>query len=65
MMLFKLAQSGRILEVQEHAARLAKSDEAYLPFCDQLQELARGFELDRIVAFVRQFVQEEQNGTHQ
>jgi len=65
MMLFKLAQSGRILEVQEHAARLAKLDEAYLPFCDQLQELARGFELDQIVAFVRQFVQEEQNGTHQ
>jgi len=59
--LYKLAQSGRILEIQARADHLARLDEAYLPFCDQLQELTRGFELDQIMAFVRQFI-EEQNG---
>jgi signal transduction histidine kinase/ligand-binding sensor domain-containing protein/FixJ family two-component response regulator len=64
-MLYKLAQSGRILDIQAHADHLARLNEAYLPFCDRLQELAKGFEVEQIVAFVGQFVQEEQNGRPQ
>jgi len=61
MRLYQLAQSGRILDIQAHAARLAGLDEVYLPFVDRLQELARGFELDQIVAFVEQFLKEDRN----
>lgn len=61
-LLYKLAQSGRILDVQAHVTRLAQLDDAYLPFCDRLQELVRGFEIDQIVAFVGQFIMEAQNG---
>ncbi|HET9914800.1 MAG TPA: two-component regulator propeller domain-containing protein, partial [Anaerolineales bacterium] len=57
--LCKLAQSGRILEIQARAAQLARLNEAYLPFCDRLRELTRDFELDQIVAFVRQFIKEK------
>jgi CheY-like chemotaxis protein len=63
--LYQLAQSGRILDVQERAARLAQLDAAYRPFVDRLQELTRGFELDQIVALIGQFIKEardEQNG---
>jgi hypothetical protein len=57
--LYKLAQSGRILEIQARAGHLARLNEAYLPFCDRLRELTRDFELDQIVAFVRQFIKEK------
>ncbi len=61
VVLHQLTQSGRILDVQAHAARLAELDEAYLPFSDQLQELVRGFELEQIKAFVGQFMKEADN----
>jgi CheY-like chemotaxis protein len=57
VVLHQLAQSGRILDVQTHADRLAKVDEAYRPFADRLQELVRGFELEQIKAFVGQFME--------
>ena len=61
MALHQLAQSGRILDVQAQAARLAELDEAYLPFLDRLQKLIRGFELEQIKLFVEQFIKEEGN----
>jgi len=57
--LYKLAKSGRILEIQAHATRLAQMDAAYLPFSNQLQKLVKGFEIDQIETFVKQFIQEE------
>jgi signal transduction histidine kinase/DNA-binding NarL/FixJ family response regulator len=59
--LYQLARSGRILGIRKHALHLAEMDAAYLPFVDRLQELARGFELDQIVALVEQFIEEEGN----
>jgi hypothetical protein len=61
MVLHRLVRSGRILDIQAHAAYLAELDEAYLPFVDRLQELARGFELDQIAALIEQFFTEERN----
>jgi signal transduction histidine kinase/ligand-binding sensor domain-containing protein/CheY-like chemotaxis protein len=61
--LFKLARSGRILDIQEYAVRLAGSNETHRSFCDHLQELAQGFEIDQIADFIGQFIQEEQDGT--
>ncbi len=61
MVLRQLARSGRILDIQAQASRLAKMDEAYLPFTEQLQELVRGFELEQIKVFVEQFIREEGN----
>ena len=63
--LHKLACSGRILDIQEQTARLARLDDAYFPFCNQLQALARGFELDQIVNFLEQFIKDEQHGNPQ
>jgi CheY-like chemotaxis protein len=57
--LYKLARSGRILDIREHAARLAKLDEAYLPFVEQLEKLAKDFELDQISALVGQFIKDK------
>lgn len=59
VVLHELARSGRIFNVREQAARLAQLDEAYRPFVDRLQELARGFEVDQIVTLIEQFIKEE------
>jgi hypothetical protein len=56
--LHQLAQSGRVVDIRTHAARLSDLDDAYLPFADRLQELAGGFEIDQISAFVGQFLRE-------
>jgi CheY-like chemotaxis protein len=60
VILHQLAQSGRILDVQTHANRLAELNEVYRPFSGRLQELVRGFELEQIKAFVGQFMKEEE-----
>lgn len=61
MVLRQLAQSGRILDIQTQAARLAELDKAYLPFSDRLQELVGEFEIEQIKAFVGQFIKESGN----
>ncbi|HRQ37395.1 MAG TPA: two-component regulator propeller domain-containing protein [Chloroflexota bacterium] len=58
MVLSRLAQSGRVWDIQKHAAHLAQKDADYVPFASTLQEMARGFKLDQIAAFVEQFIQE-------
>ncbi|MEI2610215.1 MAG: two-component regulator propeller domain-containing protein [Candidatus Promineifilaceae bacterium] len=60
--LYKLAQSGRILDVQAHVTHVAQLDDVYHPFCDRLHGMVRGFEIDQIVAFVGQFIMEAHNG---
>jgi signal transduction histidine kinase/CheY-like chemotaxis protein len=59
--LYRSARSGRIVEVRAQATRLAALDDAYLPFVDQLQELARRFELDQLAAFIKEFLQERRD----
>ncbi len=59
--LHELILSGRIPEIQKHALRLAKMDAVYLPFSDTLQELARGFKIDKITALIEQFMEVEQD----
>ena len=54
--LYQLADEGRILDLQAQAARLEKLGEAYVPFANRLQKLARGFEIDQIKAFLKQFM---------
>jgi signal transduction histidine kinase/ligand-binding sensor domain-containing protein/DNA-binding response OmpR family regulator len=53
--LHKLVKSGRILDIEKHAARLEEMDAAYIPFSEKLRKLAR----DQIVAFVEQFIEAE------
>ena len=57
-----LARSGRVLDLEKHAARLVEMDNAYLPFAEKLQQLARGIEFDQIVSLIEQFSKEEHNG---
>jgi signal transduction histidine kinase/response regulator RpfG family c-di-GMP phosphodiesterase len=57
--LHKLAKSGRILDIEKHAARLEEMDAAYIPFSEKLRKLARDIEIDQIVALVEQFIEAE------
>lgn len=54
--LYKLAEEGQIYEIQEFASRLEAEDEAYYPFAQQLQKLAKGFEMQQILAFISSFI---------
>jgi hypothetical protein len=58
--LYELARMGEILEIQEQALRLEEMGAAYIPFARKLQELAKGFEIEQIKAFVKQFLEEKQ-----
>jgi signal transduction histidine kinase/ligand-binding sensor domain-containing protein len=53
--LHQLALEGRVFDLQAQAARLENLGEAYLPFARHLQKLTRGFEIDQIRAFLKQF----------
>ena len=57
-MLYRLVNKGRILDIQAQAVGLEKMGEAYLPFSRKLQELARGFEINKIKTFIEQFIEE-------
>ena len=54
--LCQLAEEGQIFEIQKIATRLEADDEAYIPFAQQLQKLARGFDIERIAAFIKQYL---------
>jgi signal transduction histidine kinase/ActR/RegA family two-component response regulator len=59
--LHELARMGEILEIQKQALRLEEMGAAYIPFARKLQELAKGFEIEQINAFVKQFIEEKQD----
>jgi CheY-like chemotaxis protein len=59
--LHELARKGEILEIQEQALHLEEMGAAYIPFARKLQELAKGFEIEQIKAFVKQFLEEKQD----
>ena len=56
--LYRLVDEGRILDIRAQAVRLEKMGEAYLPFARKLQNLARGFEINKIKLFIEQFIEE-------
>jgi len=62
--LYKLSQLGRVWDIQKHVARLAQKDAAYVPFASTLQEMAGGFKLDQIAAFIEQFIKEQPDEHH-
>lgn len=54
--LYQLVEEGQIFEIQKIAAHLEVENEAYIPFAQQLQKLAKGFDIERIAAFIKQFL---------
>jgi len=59
--LYELARKGKILEIRQQALRLEEMGAAYIPFARKLQQLAKGFEIEQINAFVKQFLEEKQD----
>jgi hypothetical protein len=55
----ELAKQGRILEVKRYAARLVEQDHAFAPFEDKLLNLAEQFEMEKIVAWIEQYLVEK------
>jgi CheY-like chemotaxis protein len=55
--LHELARSGRMWDIRQHAARLAETDAAYIPFADRLQALTKSFEIKKTIDFVEQFLE--------
>lgn len=58
LVLNQLAEEGHIFEIQKMATRLEAENETYIPFARQLQKLAKGFDIERITAFIKQFLHE-------
>ena len=59
--LSNLARSGRIWDIRQHALALRELDETYIPFARKLQALAKNFEVEQIKAFIKQFIEVEQD----
>jgi CheY-like chemotaxis protein len=60
-LLRRLIDEGRIVDIHTQAVHLEKINQAYIPFVRQLQKLAKGFEIDEMKAFIRQFIGEIQD----
>ncbi len=56
--LYELVDIGQIFEIQELLSRMEAENEAYRPFTQQLQKLAKRFDIDGVNAFIKQFLQE-------
>jgi signal transduction histidine kinase/ligand-binding sensor domain-containing protein/DNA-binding NarL/FixJ family response regulator len=57
--IFKLAKQGRVVDVQRKAALLAEQDEKLVPFTDELVDLAKGFEMEKIVTWIERLSKEK------
>ncbi|MEG3987276.1 AAA family ATPase [Microcoleus sp. S28C3] len=53
--LFDLAMKGELFSIDQRARKLIAMDMRYAPFANQLIELAKSFEEDKLVEFVQQF----------
>ncbi len=54
--LYQLADVGQIFEIKEIASRLQAENETYIPFARQLLKLAKGFDIEGISAFIKQYL---------
>ncbi len=55
--LYQLADTGQIFEIQEIASRLQADNEAFIPFAQKLQKLAKRFDIEGISAFIKQYLE--------
>ncbi len=57
--LYELAMLGSMRDIRERALQLEELDEKYISFARKLQSLAKGFEDEKIVALVEQYLKEQ------
>jgi predicted ATPase/signal transduction histidine kinase/DNA-binding NarL/FixJ family response regulator len=55
--LYKFAMMGKMRRIREWATRIEALDEKYIPFSRKLQELAKSFEDEKIIAFVEKYME--------
>jgi len=55
--LYELAMLGSMRDIRDRALQLEELDDKYIPFARKLQSLARGFEDEKIVAFIEQYLE--------
>ena len=58
--LFELAMRGDMLGIQEQAAYLEKMDKELTPFANKLHQLAKDFQDRQILAFIEQYMEENE-----
>ncbi len=54
--LYQLADIGQVFEIQELASRLQAENEVYISFARKLNKLAKGFDLEGISTFIKQYL---------
>jgi len=57
--LFELAMRGNIKGIREQAQKLKLLDEKFIPFAEQLQQLAKSFQIEKIREFIQPYRGEE------
>jgi CheY-like chemotaxis protein len=58
--LFELAMRGNIKGIREQAQKLKLLDEKFILFAEQLEQLAKSFQIEKIREFIQQYRGEEQ-----
>jgi PAS domain S-box-containing protein len=58
--LYELAMIGDIRGIQEQAKKIEQLDQQFVPFAQQLEQLAKGFQEKQILGFVRKYMAENQ-----
>ncbi|AFY66554.1 hybrid sensor histidine kinase/response regulator [Geitlerinema sp. PCC 7407] len=53
--LLELLQQGRLKRLREAAQQIAARDSQYLAFTEEIQRLAKGFQVEQIERFIRQY----------
>jgi PAS domain S-box-containing protein len=54
--LYELAKIGDIKGIQEQAKKIEQLDQQFVPFAQQLEQLAKGFQEKQILGFVRKYM---------
>ena len=54
--LFDLAMMGDLRSIQENAEQLKHLSSQYIPFANHLIQLAKGFEEQKILEFIQQYI---------
>jgi signal transduction histidine kinase/DNA-binding NarL/FixJ family response regulator len=54
--LYELALKGRIKALQEQTKQLEQADRTLAPFAQEIQQLARSFQIEKIQTFIKQYL---------
>ncbi len=54
---YELAMEGRMRQVREKAAHIEELDEKYIPFARKIQQLAKSFEDEQMIALVERYLE--------